>query len=114
MLGEGGQFKLSNYFHLFRRYFNERNDYFAVTVSLAGLVEVWRYLPDGTWVSEPDTPDSPPLYREPTDDELVDIITEPTHPCIACVVRDVPWTWHYTHSAGSCPCAPTSRCSPGG
>jgi prepilin-type N-terminal cleavage/methylation domain-containing protein len=29
---------------------NDRNDFFAITVSLAGLVEVWRYLPDGTWV----------------------------------------------------------------
>jgi Tfp pilus assembly protein FimT len=30
---------------------NDRKDYFAVTVSLAGLVEVWHYLPDGTWVT---------------------------------------------------------------
>jgi Tfp pilus assembly protein FimT len=28
---------------------NDKEDYFAITVSLAGLVEVWRYLPDGTW-----------------------------------------------------------------
>lgn len=29
---------------------NDRMDSFAVTVSLAGLVEIWRYLPDGSWV----------------------------------------------------------------